>query len=671
MMSGACRFDHARRSPRGSPLRSRMTARPYRPDIDALRAIAVLAVIGFHAFPNFVRGGFVGVDVFFVISGFLITGILRDGLSDPHFRLRDFYARRIRRIFPALIAVLTCTFLASWYIMLPSEFAQIGKHVMAGAAFASNLVLWQESGYFESSADTKPLLHLWSLGIEEQFYAVMPLVMLFGSRFIHHPRFAVATLIAGSFAVCLWLTSQDPTAAFYAPWSRVWELLAGGCLVSLPREAHQPAIADTSAPMPTTPVGRHLFSVIGFAFVAFSIVGLDKTMLFPGAWVLFPVVGTMLVIGAGSTALVNRSLLRLAPLVWIGLISYPLYLWHWPILRLYLIAFGELLTPIERIALVGISFVAAWLTYVGVERPFRNRPASFERSFVLCAAMLAVALSGGLAWVGLFTPRSATLGLDKILAATYDWRFPTAALRPFVYDGNRFFQQRTSSAQVVVFIGDSNVEQFAPRISARLSADPGANRSVVFATKGGCLPIPDWNAPTTRCADRLNAAIRYAERPEVDVVVLGGSWINLLAGNDPKATVAPLGPLIARLASTRKVFLLLNIPAGPEFDPRRMFVGSRITHLLANPHPVTLSRAAFLQSYGPLRDELARIGRANGAQLIDPLEHLCIGDVCPVVSDDGRPLYMDEHHMRPFHAERDASFVDETIVATAKKAVPR
>jgi peptidoglycan/LPS O-acetylase OafA/YrhL len=647
-----------------------MSIRAYRPDIDALRAIAVLAVLGFHAFPNFVRGGFVGVDVFFVISGYLIAGILQDGLNDPEFRLRDFYARRVRRIFPSLILVMSCCLGAGWYMMLPSEFMQIGKHVVAGAAFVSNLVLWQESGYFDTAADAKPLLHLWSLGIEEQFYAVMPIAMLVGSRFFSRSRLATASFIAVLFALCVWLTRQDATAAFYAPWSRVWELLAGGWLATGSRQG-APAVEGRPANAGTRGLARDLGSLIGIAALAVAILAFDKTLAFPGAWALLPVVGAMLLIACGPGALVNRSLLRLSPLIWIGLISYPLYLWHWPLLRMYLMGRGELLTPMNRIGLLAAAFFAAWLTYAWVEKPLRRRPADLKHIGILAVAMTAVAVAGALAWFAFISPRNTTIGLDKILAATYDWRFPTPSLRPVLFRGNRFFEQRTSNDRVVVFIGDSNIEQLAPRVSALLTSDPIKYPSAVFATKGGCLPIPDWNPVDARCADRLNVAIAYAERPEVDAVVLGGSWINVLGDKDPIATVAPLGPLIRRLASGRKVFLVLNIPAGPQFDPHSMFVGSRMTHLAANAHPSALSKSAFLRSYGPLRDEIARIGRSNGAVIIDPLDSLCTGDACPVVDDDGRPLYLDEHHMRPFHAERDAKFIDETLGASPRDSGKR
>ncbi len=212
-------------------------AKYYRPDIDGLRAVAVLSVLLYHAFPNTMRGGFIGVDIFFVISGFLISGILyRNLLSEAtpgSVRLLNFYERRIRRIFPVLIVVLLSTLVAGFLLLTPEELKTLGKHVAGGAGYVSNFVLWNEAGYFDNAAALKPLLHLWSLGIEEQFYIVWPLLLwlLYKTRL----NFFIATVLFTviSFALCIRGVTQDPTAAFYAPWTRVWELSAGGVLAWL------------------------------------------------------------------------------------------------------------------------------------------------------------------------------------------------------------------------------------------------------------------------------------------------------------------------------------------------------------------------------------------------------------------------------------------------------
>ena len=204
----------------------------YRADIDGLRALAVIAVIGFHAFPQAVPGGFIGVDLFFVISGFLISTILYENLIAHSFSFTDFYARRIRRIFPALMVVLASAYAIGWFVLLPDEYAQLGKHIAGGAGFIENFLLWHESGYFDNAAETKPLLHLWSLGIEEQFYIVWPILLWLAYR-ARLNLLSLTILIGGaSFILNLWGTqvSPNPVATFYSPQTRFWELLMGAVL---------------------------------------------------------------------------------------------------------------------------------------------------------------------------------------------------------------------------------------------------------------------------------------------------------------------------------------------------------------------------------------------------------------------------------------------------------
>ena len=205
----------------------------YRPDIDGLRAIAVLAVIGFHAFPAWIRGGFVGVDVFFVISGYLISTILLAGMERGSFRFSQFYIRRIRRIFPALIVVLLACMVAGWLVLFSFEYKALGKHVAGSAAFVSNFVLWNEAGYFDKAAETKPLLHIWSLGIEEQFYIVWPLLLYLTWRFRTATLALLLLLLLGSFVLNVHAVGIDPAADFFSPLTRFWELMAGAVLAYL------------------------------------------------------------------------------------------------------------------------------------------------------------------------------------------------------------------------------------------------------------------------------------------------------------------------------------------------------------------------------------------------------------------------------------------------------
>lgn len=381
----------------GSPLSGSLTApagvdistrtRPersdYRPDIDGLRAIAVLAVVIFHAFPSLIPGGFVGVDIFFVISGFLISKHIREELSAGTFSIATFYARRVRRIFPALSVVLLACVLMGWVILTPGEYEQLGKHVVAGVAFISNLIFWKEAGYFDNAADTKPLLHLWSLGIEEQFYIVWPLFLAFFWRYSRHLGRAFIGVLGISLAYSLMTVQHDVVADFYSPLTRFWELALGAGLAYL--AARRPA---------TGAAYRSLISWAGLGLILCAIIIVDRDDAFPGAWALLPTLGAAFLIYAGGQTWLNRQVLSHRLLVWFGLISYPLYLWHWPLLSFARIMESGTPSVEVRFWLIAASILLAWLTYQFLERPVRSRPRSRKLIWMLCLSMLALGAVG-------------------------------------------------------------------------------------------------------------------------------------------------------------------------------------------------------------------------------------------------------------------------------------
>lgn len=380
--------------------RTTSPALSYRADIDGLRAIAVLAVIGFHAFPRLVPGGFVGVDVFFVISGYLISGIILRDLEHKRFTFRDFYERRIRRIFPSLILVLASIFLVSWPLFIPLEL--LGKHIASGAGFVSNFAFWNESGsgYFDVTSDTKPLLHLWSLGIEEQFYIIWPLLL--ATAFARNWRILSLMLaIAGaSFAIGIVTLETSPIAAFYSPLSRFWELMIGGVLADLTLRQRLPRQGGNRAAWR---------SIGGLVLIASSVLLLDGASPFPGWLALLPTLGAFLVISAGVDAWPNKAILRNRALVGIGLISYPLYLWHWPAIFFARYAsFATDSSPMRARALVVVavlvSVVLSWLTYRIVEKPIRSGQWQANVTVpVLCSLMLVTAGAGYAAYRSSFT----------------------------------------------------------------------------------------------------------------------------------------------------------------------------------------------------------------------------------------------------------------------------
>jgi peptidoglycan/LPS O-acetylase OafA/YrhL len=344
----------------------------YRPDIDGLRAIAVLSVVTFHAFPSWIKGGFIGVDVFFVISGFLISTIIFENLHRDTFRFTEFYARRIRRIFPALVLVLVASYGLGWFLLFADEYEQLSKHVAAGAGFISNFVLWREAGYFDNSAEMKPLLHLWSLGIEEQFYIVWPVLLWFAWKRKFNLLGLTLAVAISSFCLNIGEVRKDATAAFYFPQTRFWELLCGSLLAWV--MLHTKGLSSLERKLVdwiSSTTLSNIISLIGTVLLTYGICRIDKDFSFPGEWTLVPVLGAVLIIFAGPASWVNVHVLSNKIAVWFGLISFPLYLWHWPLLSFARIVDGQTPSENARISAIVLSVVLAWLTYKFIERPIR------------------------------------------------------------------------------------------------------------------------------------------------------------------------------------------------------------------------------------------------------------------------------------------------------------
>jgi peptidoglycan/LPS O-acetylase OafA/YrhL len=373
----------------------------YRSDIDGLRAFAVLSVVLFHAFPEFITGGFIGVDVFFVISGFLISTIIFEKLDQGSFSFTDFYARRVRRIFPALILVLVTSFILGWCILFVSEYKQLGKHIAGGAGFIANFILWSESSYFDNLADTKPLLHLWSLGIEEQFYIVWPPILWAAWRLRLRILPIILAIAIASFAWNLYSISIDPVATFYSPLTRFWELLIGSILAYVTVfHARYPKLAVNSIAQ------ANIYSWIGCGLFIIGLLLINKESGFPGGWALLPTLGAAFMIKAGPSAWFNRVVLGNSVLVWFGLISYPLYLWHWSLLSFSRILSSGVPELEIRIGVVVLSVLLSWMTYRFVEKPIRfGNGIQFNIAFLgkwfVSKKTITIALVVGLFLIGL------------------------------------------------------------------------------------------------------------------------------------------------------------------------------------------------------------------------------------------------------------------------------
>ncbi len=356
----------------------------YRADIDGLRAIAVLGVLGFHFFPEHIRGGFVGVDIFFVISGYLVTGTIYKNLISHQFLFENFYIKRVRRIFPSLIVVLIFNLMAGIVLLLSDELKSLGKHMVGGVGFFSNFLLYFESGYFEKSTDLKPLLHLWSLAIEEQFYLIWPVVIWIVFK-VSRPFLKLA--LVGIFIISLssnfyWSEINQPLSFYMLP-TRLWELALGGLLV----------FAEKTKTIDRIKKLNMGFSLLGFLIILFSYRLITKLHLFPGFWVLLPTIGTALIILDSPNGVLNR-LLSFKHIVYIGLISYPLYLWHWPLLSFANIVFSQTIPTYMMLVVPALSFLLAVVTYEFIEKPIRRMKISLKLTSTLCLILFFVGFAG-------------------------------------------------------------------------------------------------------------------------------------------------------------------------------------------------------------------------------------------------------------------------------------
>jgi len=495
----------------------------YRPDIDGLRAVAVLAVVGFHAFPDWLKGGFVGVDVFFVISGFLISRIIFTSLEGPGFSYAGFYARRARRIFPALISVLLACFACGWLFLPAFEYKQLGKHMAAGTAFVSNFVSWNEAGYFDFAAEVKPLLHLWSLGIEEQFYIFWPLLLGWAWRSRWNFLALTAGIAVASFLLNLHLAGTNSVAAFYSPLARFWELMAGGLL------------AYVSLHKPERLTWRPNFvSAAGLLLVVLGILLIDRQKAFPGWWALLPVLGAVLIITAGPAAWCNRRLLTAKPLVWIGLISYPLYLWHWPVL-VFSRRLARVAESVEaQLLAVALSFALAWLTYKLIEMPVREGKKTLAGMLSLGALMATLCLVGVIVYQrDGFSFRPVQQGWLDAERSPEESYTATTCRRRLGLAVHFCMLESDDPAPSVALVGDS----FANALYFGLRDYYLKRNEILFQVgNGSCPPLFDITSnykyeDGSQCAKAANAYLRkIAEDKRITTVILAGNWHLYLNG---------------------------------------------------------------------------------------------------------------------------------------------
>jgi len=653
----------------------------YRPDIDGLRAIAVLAVIGFHAFPAWIRGGFVGVDVFFVISGYLISTILLSGMERGSFRFSQFYIRRIRRIFPALIVVLLACMVAGWLVLFSFEYKMLGKHVAGSAAFISNFVLWNEAGYFDKAAETKPLLHIWSLGIEEQFYIFWPLLLYLAWRLRTAILPLLLLLLIGSFALNVRTVGIDTAADYFSPLTRFWELMAGAVLAYLSlyplvlqcisRRLSPNAFSWLGAARASYPAANNVKAICGLLLVVTAVLMIDGSKGYPGWWALLPVAGTYLLIAAGPNTWIGNRLLATKMLVAVGLISYPLYLWHWPLLSFIHIVNGTAPSAAATALAILLSFALALLTYLFVEKPLRFGKSAPIKAAALLVGMAVISSAGYFTYdKDGFTFRNP--GAEDLVAAAQD------------YEHSSGLTLGNPNAPETILVGDSTMGQYIPRVRQLIeqhAIDLNRNR-IMFDVLGGCPPIPDIARDVNpACAPFIDNVLPTLDGENVKTVALAAFWTTeftiteyYLRADKSKVLLRDseavqdraldnFSTLISHLVNAgKRVFVLLETPSSDTYDPATLApTGWR--RLLARPKiPESPTRSQMEKFVGKISEKIQRVAEAAGARVIKPLDYLCDDEFCPIADKDGRLMYFNYDHLRRSYVRDHATYVDQIFL---------
>lgn len=520
----------------------------YRPDIDGIRAIAVLSVVVFHLNEHLLPGGFVGVDIFFVISGYLISKILKNELEKNTFSIWNFYDRRIRRIFPALVVMTIATTAACYLLLLPDSFLHFGRSLAAMGVFSTNILFFLQHGYFAGPSELKPLLHTWSLSVEEQFYLIYPIFLLvFVKRSKGILIFTLVAITCISYGINEYLTDISPAASFYLPIARAWELLAGALIAFTPRE-HR-----------FNKIQTNLLFILGLSLIVFSLFYINPQSRFPGTIVLLPVLGTCMLLLTGSSKYSYANILiGNKPFVFIGKISYSLYLYHWPVLVLLNYYLVRNLNFVESVTVLFLLVIVSYLSYRFIENPFRQRE-RIQPKYIFSGSMAFLALCislGALFSTSRGLPERFDPSIVKLTEkAKNPWRGKCLAKTADDITADEYCVHGNRENINIAVIGDSHADALIPAILESIDLD--SNGIAVF-TKKSCRPFYDAknisvkylkNLPTHssdigssqsnglnyQCGRFMEETYMKVEELNIDHVILHGRWSLQYFGTRPKS----------------------------------------------------------------------------------------------------------------------------------------
>jgi peptidoglycan/LPS O-acetylase OafA/YrhL len=629
----------------------------YRADIDGLRAIAIASVVLFHVGLGPFPGGFVGVDIFFVISGYLITGLIVERLRQGKFSFWDFYARRTRRIYPALFAMIPVVLLLGYFMLTPGEYKDLGKSALYSSAFLANVYFWLNTGYFDLSAESMPLLHIWSIAVEEQFYVMWPLTLVLLWRFCPMSRAAtlkaliIATVLLA--IVCIVWTAHDAKTAFFLPFTRLWEFTLGAGVLALP-------------PIRSARLANAL-SVLGVIAMICAVLLFSEALAYPGYYAILPCVGTAAAIAAGENSLMSRAL-SLPPPVFIGKVSYSLYLWHWPFIVYYADYAGTRNFSVpERVSLIAVAVAIAYLSYRFIEQPTRHRRdhprrhVAYGATIAAAAACLSLLVVFSQGFPGRLPVDIRPLGnYDNMSALSCPQRIALSGLgkTPICVLGAPW---ETASKHALLW-GDSHARHLAPLLDL-----PAREQDIAVVFLRGCPPFIDndkvqRNNParadyTQNCARRRHHILDWVgETPELDLVIIANAWAiypdALYEGGvfdraDPakalKQIEKGLNDTVAEIDPNRHSILFIGDVPRPGFVVPDCFV-QKAAGLWRKPCAQKLD--FFSETDRPLQSILAQLASdKDHIYFVDAVKAMCGQQGCPFRVGE-EVIYRDGNHLR-------------------------
>ncbi|PKF61437.1 acyltransferase [Psychromonas sp. psych-6C06] len=611
----------------------------FRKDINGLRAIAVIAVVLFHFDATWLPGGFAGVDVFFVISGYLMTGIIFRGIENKNFSIYRFYIARANRIIPPLAVLCLVLLVWGYFYLTPIDYRVLGKHIGGSISFLSNFLYWMEDGYFDVSSYEKWLLHTWSLSVEWQFYIIYPLVLVFMRKLVSLALLKLLVLLSAiiGFIFCIYSTIQWPSSSYYLLSARAWEMVIGGVCYLYPVKWSN---VDN--------LKQKLIEWLGVALIIFSYLAINKETAWPGYWSLIPVLGSCLVILAHRNDSAITSNVAFQKL---GAWSYSIYLWHWPIVvGIYFYSLNNLFIY----AGILISVLLGFLSNKYIETlKFKNNFTGFK-SYFKCKPFYMI-ISVGVAGSFIFL----TNGLDSRVSkenqnlnasarsAMVDWEYPDPNLEIKGYD-IRFIKGRANKN--ILFLGASHIEQTFPYVE---QLDTEYN--IYYLTQGGCLLLPSYR-PNLDCSN-VKGYKDILSEIHFDKIVTSLFLLDSYLPENDRLKAAQLNIRIAELNefleytkdNSLDVFLILGEPRGKEFNPKLS-----IRHSLNSEIPTKKVKESYATHY----KVLPSIIRSDRVTIIDPIDYLC-RETCRTRDVNNQFYYKDSDHMRPWYAKLSLGYLDK------------